>query len=73
MSVSAPWQPSQLSGDVMTMKSQDGKVSTARHGEDQTAHSEVESYLRALQSYPERFANDPKLSFEQYFVRVAEQ
>jgi hypothetical protein len=57
----------------MTMKSQDGKVSTARDGEDKPAHNEVESYLRALQSYPERFANDPKLSFEQYFVRVAER
>jgi hypothetical protein len=57
----------------MTTKSQDGKVSTPRDGEDQTARNELESYLRALQSYPERFANDPKLSFEQYFVRVAER
>jgi hypothetical protein len=57
----------------MNTKSQGGTVSTPRDGEDQTAYNEVESFLRALESYPERFANDPKLSFEQYFVRVAGQ
>jgi len=55
----------------MTTKSQYAAVSTSTDGEDQKAREEVESFLRALQSYPERFANEPKLSFEQHFVQIA--
>jgi hypothetical protein len=31
---------------------------------------EIESFLQALNSYPDRFANDPRLSFEQHLGRV---
>ena len=33
---------------------------------NQQARSEMRSFLQALDSYPERFANDPRVSFEQY-------
>jgi hypothetical protein len=32
---------------------------------------EIETYLTALQSYPERFADDPCISFEQHLFSIA--
>jgi hypothetical protein len=55
----------------MTVKTHDDAVATPADGEDREARNEIESFLRALQSYPERFASEPKLSFEQYFFRIA--
>lgn len=31
---------------------------------------EIDNFLLALYSYPERFADDPYLSFEQYFCSI---
>ena len=31
---------------------------------------EIENYLQALSSYPERFAQDPCVSFEQHFYSM---
>jgi hypothetical protein len=30
------------------------------------AHMEIQSFLRALDSYPERFSREPDVSFEQH-------
>lgn len=38
---------------------------------ERQARVEVETFLKALNSYPESFAHDPCLSFEQHFVAVA--
>lgn len=38
--------------------------------EDQV-QQEIENFLRALSSYPDRFACDPALSFEQHLFRIA--
>jgi hypothetical protein len=32
---------------------------------------EIENFMRALTSYPDRFARDPYLSFEQHLFRIA--
>ncbi len=32
---------------------------------------EIENYLKALSSYPARFARDPELSFEQHLCSLA--
>jgi len=31
---------------------------------------EIDNFLRALRSYPECFAHNPRLSFEQHLVRI---
>jgi len=31
---------------------------------------EIDKFLRALSSYPERFANDPQVSFEQHLFSI---
>jgi len=31
---------------------------------------EIESFLRALSSYPDRFSRDPRLSFEQHLFSI---
>lgn len=38
---------------------------------DEEARREVQSFLHALRTYPDRFACEPKLSFEQHFFQVA--
>ena len=35
------------------------------------ARREIEHFKRALNSYADRFANEPHLSFEQHFYRLA--
>jgi hypothetical protein len=32
---------------------------------------EIEDFLRALNSYPDKFAHDPQLSFEQHLLSIA--
>jgi hypothetical protein len=34
------------------------------------AQREIENFLRALSSYPERFAQEPTLSFEQHMISI---
>ncbi len=38
---------------------------------DREARREIEHFKRALNSYADRFAREPHLSFEQHFFRVA--
>ncbi|MGA8153259.1 MAG: hypothetical protein WB952_20065 [Terriglobales bacterium] len=40
-------------------------------GQSSGVQQEIDNFLRALRSYPESFAHDPRLSFEQHMVRVA--
>ncbi len=45
------------------------------HGTDvqppeETSQQEIDSFLKALYSYPDRFANQPDLSFQQYLLSL---
>ncbi len=46
-----------------------GKAGATRRDGD--VRREIENFLRALSSYPERFARDPYLSFEQHLFSIA--
>jgi hypothetical protein len=37
---------------------------------EQDAQQEIDSFLRALRSYPDRFARDPYLSFQQHLSSI---
>lgn len=37
---------------------------------DQEVQQEIEAFLQALSSYPDRFAREPYLSFEQHLFRI---
>jgi hypothetical protein len=39
--------------------------------QDKETQQEIQSFLRALRTYPDRFAREPRLSFEQHFSQVA--
>jgi hypothetical protein len=41
-------------------------------GSKREATREVENFLLALDSYPDQFAHNPRLSFQQYFCAVGE-
>jgi hypothetical protein len=45
---------------------------TARysHTPRERVQQEIEDYLQALSSYPDRFAREPRLSFEQHLVSI---
>jgi hypothetical protein len=38
---------------------------------EREVHQEIETFLRALDSYPDRFAREPHLSFEQHLYSIA--
>ena len=38
---------------------------------EREVQQEIETFLTALSSYPDRFAHDPYLSFEQYLYSIA--
>jgi len=40
-------------------------------GRETEVRREMENFLRALSSYPDRFARDPYLSFEQHLFSIA--
>jgi hypothetical protein len=47
------------------------RIRTLQQGErsrpaNRQAHMEIQSFLRALDSYPERFSREPDVSFEQH-------
>ena len=44
-------------------------VSDARR--EREVQREIENFMRALTSYPDRFARDSHLSFEQHLFRIA--
>ena len=39
---------------------------------NEQVRSEMQTFLQALHSYPERFAPDPEISFEEYWVSLAQ-
>ena len=41
--------------------------------DQQQAEREIQAFLEALNSYPQSFAQDPCLSFEQHFVALASE
>ena len=45
-----------------------GGMNALRRGDTQR---EIKDFMRALSSYPERFAHNPCLSFEQHLCRIA--
>lgn len=58
------------------MKSQARQISEGdkRLWSNEQVRREIQSFLRALESYPHRFARDPRISFEEHhdgLVRAA--
>jgi hypothetical protein len=45
------------------------EISDARR--EREVQREIENFMRALTSYPDRFARDPYLSFEQHLLCIA--
>lgn len=46
-------------------------VGTSDAAREREVQQEIETFLQALSSYPERFAREPYLSFEQHLFRIA--
>lgn len=46
-------------------------LETLWHRDDVDARQQVDAFLRAMVSYPERFAHEPEVSFEQHLFSVA--
>jgi hypothetical protein len=42
----------------------------AEASREQEVRREIDNFLRALNSYPERFVHNPCLSFEQYLCKI---
>jgi hypothetical protein len=56
------------------MKTNSSEASTtgARdHARQRGVQREIDRFLRALSSYPDRFAREPHLSFQQHFSSIA--
>ncbi len=54
-----------------------GKVSQVRGSEgemsaDEQVRTEIQSFLRALDSYPDRFAREPEITFEEHRNSLAQ-
>jgi len=45
-------------------------LSDSRTSQPRDVQQEVDSFLRAINSYPERFASDPRISFEQHLGSI---
>ena len=55
---------------MKTQKYQPESLNAAEAIRRQEVQQEIENYLLALSSYPERFANDPYVSFEQHLYSM---
>jgi hypothetical protein len=55
---------------MKTQKYQPERLNAAEAIRRQEVQQEIENYLLALSSYPERFANDPYVSFEQHLYSM---
>lgn len=53
------------------MKTKKYRATTVQHPKEmlQQQH-EIDSFLKALYSYPDRFAHQPDLSFQQYLLSI---
>lgn len=61
------------------MKSKTGQVRAREGGAgekkmsgDEQVRSEIQTFIRALESYPERFADNPRVTFEEYRSSLAQ-
>ena len=52
------------------MKTKKYHATDAQHSKGTSQQQEIDSFLRALYSYPDRFANQPDLSFQQYLLSI---
>jgi hypothetical protein len=55
---------------MKTQKYQPENLSVAETIRRQEVQQEIDNYLLALSSYPERFADDPYVSFEQHLYSM---
>jgi hypothetical protein len=46
------------------------KQATQATARERDVQQEIDSFLRALSSYPDRFAREPYLSFQQHLCRI---
>lgn len=55
----------------MKTKRQDrGEVCVSDSGREREVQREIDSFLRAISSYPDRFAREPYLSFQQHLCSI---
>ena len=56
---------------MKTKKHHAADLYAANPTRDHEAQQEIDSFLRAVRSYPDRFAREPYLSFQQHLSRIA--
>ena len=54
----------------MRRKKYHSMLSTLDKNQRGDVQQEIDNFLRALRSYPESFAHNPRLSFEQHLCRI---
>lgn len=54
----------------MKSRKQRPMVGLSDAARDQEVQQEIDAFLQALSSYPDRFAREPYLSFEQYLCSI---
>lgn len=52
------------------MKTKKYHGTDVQHPKETSQQQEIDSFLKALYSYPDRFANQPDLSFQQYLLSM---
>lgn len=52
------------------MKTKKYHGTDVQHPQGTAQQQEIDSFLKALYSYPDRFANQPDLSFQQYLLSM---
>jgi hypothetical protein len=55
---------------MKTKKRHATDLCVANFTRDQDAEQEIDSFLRALRSYPDRFVREPSLSFRQHLSSI---
>ena len=55
------------------MKTKKYHATDVQHPRGTSQQHEIDSFLKALYSYPDRFANQPDLSFQQYLLSIPSQ
>ena len=58
---------------MATSKRRPASPGNSRTALDRQVRREIATFLRAVHSYPESFARDPLLSFEQHLFSMANQ
>jgi len=55
----------------MAAKASEVMIANIGRAQDEEMQHAIDNFMRALQTYPERAAFEPGLSFEQHFFQVA--